>query len=364
MTVIEQLVSVVGLQTVGQKKAGEKSALVERGLWDSSRDALRRSCLSFAEIAEIRRKRMPILAEYDLNWGKVAIGLSAKRLATLQNTIHSLAQEMSSHSLGVLLLVEKNNYLAKSLGAEVIELGLSPPSWLRDCYFPSAKGLVELAASRRDFWPNVSEFLLNRDGLRTEIIPSLPIRRGDIIVGDGHVFVGGNTWSYFIGALGDPSKAKSFLEVFFNGRKPIILPGEKWDSKDIPDWLADLDFYFTLVGDKQAMVAQAVCPSKTPKCDFLFEDVAQKMASLGYEVARLPCDPRANRTYNNCLIQGPKKLAFVPQYGQKDELWPMVEESFRKFGFASHPVPFLASFVKDNFGALCCLTLPLPNSSS
>lgn len=358
------LLNVLGFQTSGEQRDAEKAALEVGSVWNSERDALRRSGLSFAAIAERRRAGERIVSEYCLDWRKVAIGLPQKKLEKLQSSIQTLAEAMSDHSLGMILLVEKANHLTDKMAAEVIEVGLCPPSWLRDCYFPTDRGLVELANSRRDFWPNITEFLIKAAKLKTEILPGFRVRRGDFNVGEKHVFVGVNTWHHILDVTKDISKAKAFLQCFFNGRTPVILPGEFLDTEDIPDWMTDLDFYFTLVGDNQAMVAQAVCPSRTPKCDFLFEDVARKMESLGYRVARLPCDPKMNKTYNNCLIQGPKKLAFIPQYGEKDELWPMVEESFGKFGFASHPVPFLTSFVKDNFGALCCLTLPLPNSSS
>ena len=108
------------------------------------------------------------------------------------------------------------------------------------------------------------------------------------------------------------------------------------------------------------MVGEEISPPSCPKTFHFLEATAKMLKKNGFGAFRLPFDGRNQRTYNNVLIHGPKKLAFIPQYGEKDERYPQAAGIYQQVGYTPIPIPFLLSFSRSNFGQIRCLTLPLP----
>lgn len=327
------------------------------------RERRRRNLLSLPEIATERRKNgAKILADYEINWTQVVIGVSPGHLKKLEPTIRGLAEATQPHSLGILLLVASQKDIKKNdfpKNVEAISVGNAVSNWLRDKFFPTASGLVELPGPKYN--GELTEYILQRySQIALEIYPGASfLRGGDIMVAGDYVLVGGITWNCLLNNLKNIGVAEEFLGNFF-GKEARVVPWQNIQEEDIPIPCLDLDSFLTIVNEKQILVGEEVNPSRCPRTSQFLESVAESLRETGFQVSRLPFDGERQRTYNNCLIHGPKKLVFVPQYGERDELYPQAAEVYKSLGFQCFPIPFLASFSRRNFGQIRCLTLPLP----
>jgi len=314
------------------------------------------------EIGEARKNGLPVLADYQINWNLVAIGVTPKHLEKLELTIRALAESMKPYDLGILLLVAEKNRQTQGLpeNVRVVVAGNSTANWLKDHYFPTARGLIEQLG--RKLSPKLKSFMVMPESASIESYWGISfLKGGDVMVGESVIFIGGITWNYLVSNLGI-EKAKEFLKVFFGKEKVIVVPWELIHEEDVPIPCIDLDSYLTVLGEKTVLVGEEVNPQKCPKTFSLLEVTARMLEENGFNVFRLPFVGRRQQTYNNALIHGPKKLAFIPQYGEKDEPYSRAAEVYQQAGYTPIGIPFLTSFSRSNFGQLRCLTFPLPPS--
>jgi len=315
------------------------------------------------EIGEARKNGPPVLADYQINWNLVAIGVTPKHLEKLEPTIRALAESMKPHNLGILLLVARESWQTQGLpeNVRVIVSGSFTANWLRDCYFPTAKGLIEKPGRRLS--PKLTPFILNQSpDLQIESYWGISfLRGGDVMTGENDVFVGGMTWSYLLDELG-AEKAKESLRVFFRKENVVAVPWDLIYEEDIPIPCGDLDSYLTVLGEKIVLVGKEINLQICPNTFWFLETTARMLEENGFRVLRVPFVGRRQQTYNNVLIHGPKGLVFVPQYGEKDRLYSQAAAVYKQAGYTPIPIPFLISFSRSNFGQLRCLTFPLPSS--
>lgn len=118
---------------------------------------------------------------------------------------------------------------------------------MRDKFFPTTSGLIELPGPRYD--GELTEYILQRyRSIMLEVYRGASfLRGGDVMVGKGHVFLGGSTWNYLLERM-ELNEARSFLRDFF-GKEPLVLPGELIPLEDIPVPCLDLDSYLTILGE-------------------------------------------------------------------------------------------------------------------
>jgi hypothetical protein len=313
------------------------------------------------EIGEARKNGSPVLADYQIDWKRVAIGVTSEHLKKLEPTIRELAKTMQFYNLGILILVEKESLHTKILpeNVRVSATGDYTTNWLRDYYFPIERGLIEKPGRRlsSELTPFITS---NVVGLQVERYCGISfLRGGDAMVGENVIFIGGITWNYLVSNLGI-EKAKGFLNAFFGKEKVIVVPWELIHEEDVPIPCTDLDSYLTVLGEKTVIVGQEVNSQNCPNTFKFLEDTAEMLRENGFRVLRLPFVGREQRTYNNSLIHGPKKLAFIPKYGEKDELYFRAAEVYQQVGYTPIGIPFLTSFSRSNFGQIRCLSLPLP----
>jgi len=313
------------------------------------------------EIGEARKKRSPVLADYQIDWNLVAIGITSKHLKKLKPAIRGLAKSMRSYGLKTLLLVEREGQVQDlPENIEVVVSGRVTANWLRDHYFPTAEGLIEQPGRRLS--SKLTPFILKRaSNLRLESYRKISfLRGGDVVVGGNEVFVGGITWNCLVDKLGI-EKSEKFLKAFLGRKKVIVIPWGLIHEEDIPISFVDLDSCLTVLGEKIILVGNEVNRRKNPQAYNYLQKTAEVLMKNGFDVRRLPFDSKGQKTYNNSLIHGFKKIAFVPQYGERDELYSQAAEIYRQAGYTPISIPFSSSFSRSNFGQLRCLTLPLPS---
>jgi len=313
------------------------------------------------EIGEARKNGPPVLADYQIDWNLVAIGVTSGHLEKLEPTIRALAEAMEPHNLGILLLVARESWQTRGLpeNVKVVVSGELTANWLRDRYFPTAEGLIEKPG--RKLPPNLTPLILEyAPNLKIESYQIISfLRGGDVVAGANEVFVGGITWNYLVDILGIEG-AKEFLKAFFGRENVTVVPWEFISEEDIPIPCLDLDGFFTVLDEKKVLVGEEVDLQRCPNTFRILEATAGMLEENGFTVFRLPFAGKRGQTYNNALICGPKKLAFVPQYGEEDGFYPQAAEVYQQVDYTPIPIPFLSSFSRSNFGQIHCLTLPLP----
>jgi len=339
-----------------------------RAIWEKIREEILLSePKNFPEvlekIEEERRKNgPPVLADYQIDWKRVTIGVTSEHLKKLEPTIRVLAESMKPYDLEILLLVAEESRQIQSLpqNIELVVAGNYTANWLRDHYFPIERGLIEKPGRRlsSELTPLITS---NLAGYQVESCLGISfLRGGDVMVSENKVFIGGITWNYLVSNLGI-EKAKEFLKAFFGKEEVIVVPWELIHEEDVPIPCIDLDSYLTVLEEKTVLIGKEVNPQECPHTFKFLEATAEILSENGFSVLRLPFVAREQRTYNNALIHGPKKLAFIPQYGEKDELYSQATEVYQQAGYTPFPIPFLASFSRSKFGQIRCLTLPLPS---
>jgi len=313
------------------------------------------------EIGEARKNGLPVLADYQIDWNLVVMGVTSGYLKYIEPTIRVLAESMKPHNLGILLLVEKKNLQTQGLPENVrVVVVKYTANWLRDHYFPTERGLIENPGKKLS--PGLTPFIKdNVAGLQVESYWGISfLRGGDVMVGEKVIFIGGITWNYLVSNLGI-EKAKEFLKAFFGKEKVIVVPWELIHEEDVPIPCIDLDSYLTVLEEKTVLVGEEINPQICPNTFRFLEATAKLLKESGFNICRVPFRGREQQTYNNSLIHGPKKLAFIPQYGEKDGLYSQAAEVYRQAGYTPIGIPFLTSFSRSNFGQIRCLTLPLPS---
>jgi len=314
------------------------------------------------KVEEERRKNgPPVLADYQIDWNLVAIGVTPGYLKKLEPTIRTLAESMKPYDLEILLLVENETWQTLCLpkNVRVVVAGNYTANWLRDHFFPTTDGLIGQPGRRLS--PELTPLILDcLPSLQQESYRGISfLRGGDVMVSENEVFIGGITWNYLVSNLGI-EKAKEFLKAFFGKEEVIVVPWELIPEEDAPIPCIDLDSYLTVLKEKTVLVGEEVNPQKCLRTFKFLEATAEILRENGFNVLRLPFNGRCQQTYNNVLIHGPKKLAFIPQYGEKDDLYPQAAAVYQQSGYIPLPIPFLTSFSRSNFGQIRCLTLPLP----
>ena len=255
------------------------------------------------------------MADYQINWKRVAIGLTPEHLKKLDPSIRALAESMKPYDLEILLLVENESRQTQGLpeNVRVAVAGNFTANWLRDRYFPTERGLREKRGKRIS--SKLTPFITsNGADFQVESYWGISfLRGGDVMVVGKEIFIGGITWNYLVEKLGIED-AGEFLKAFFGKEKVSVVPWELIHEEDVPIPCIDLDSYLIVLGEKTVLIGEEVNSRRCPNTFNLLEATARMFKENGFNVLRLPFVGREQQTYNNALIHGPKKLAFIPLF--------------------------------------------------
>ncbi len=313
-------------------------------------------CESVKTAAESLPGRIPAECESPIRALVWAIPNAGMWLA-MRDTILELQSAAQRHK--TILFVAAPHYLIQDyLRYEAlcrIDTGESQASWLRDFLYagPSTSFLVSVPPRRSDTHPGVASAIARHFEIPLHHTGHSLIG-GDIILSQNTVFIGNKNYQNMTTASFFGRADCTLLPEPSNGTPHHFLPR----AYDLDMWFGHPRHDVCLVSEIATQSTPYMSGAVAVMTEEL-EESARMLANQGYTVRRIPFDLSTLSSYVNAVIDSPRNVAYVPQYGSHDPLHWIACDVYHNRGFKTESIPINPAVLRFTHGSLRCHTLPV-----